>query len=214
MPARYSRTVPDLETIRRRLASHDPLEIQRVDQRQAAVALILRERAELEVLLIERARMDGDPWSGHMAFPGGRVDPQDADAKAAALRETREEVGVDLMQAEELGRLDDLEGNHGRLPPRIVVSAFVYLAAAPLVLDTNHEVEDAFWVPLRFFTDTGRHIEYQYPPSSESMRFPGILVGDPDRHVVWGLTYRFLEHFLRLAGEPIEDRWHLVGWKD
>ncbi|NNL85157.1 MAG: NUDIX domain-containing protein, partial [Myxococcales bacterium] len=59
--------------------------------------MIFRENsAHTEVLFIERARHPDDPWSGHMALPGGRLDPVDASLRAAAERETREEVGVEL----------------------------------------------------------------------------------------------------------------------
>src|SRR5262249_57053733 len=89
--------------------------------------LVLRGKAqEPELLFIERARHPDDPWSGHMAFPGGRVDPGDSDPRAAAERETLEEVGLSLAGAEALGQLDDLEGRHAgrRLP--LVISAYVY----------------------------------------------------------------------------------------
>src|SRR5438105_2270539 len=78
--------------------------------KKAAVAAIVRERnAELELLFIRRAEHPQDPWSGHMAFPGGRVDHDDPDALAAAVRETREELGLDLgVHGEKLGELSHL----------------------------------------------------------------------------------------------------------
>ncbi len=158
----------------------------------------------LDLLLIERARRAGDPWSGHMAFPGGRVDPGDASARMAAERETLEEVGLSLDRAELLGRLDDL---HGRsLTPRdIAVSAFVFYASAPGPLALNREVSDAFWFPLASLLHRERQIDH--PVALESGRlFPGILVGEPSRHVIWGLTYRFLEAFLSVLGHRLPER--------
>ena len=156
------------------------------------------------VLFIERARREGDPWSGHMAFPGGRVDPTDADARAAAERETEEEVGLSLEGARLLGRLDDRQGNP-RTHPALVISAFVYALSEPAPeLVINHEVEQAFWFPVRELLEPARHVPY---PTSYDLDFPGILVGEPDRHIVWGLTYSFLEGFFTTVGHPLPDRW-------
>lgn len=172
--------------------------------RQAAVAMVLAEgKSGAEVLFIERARALGDPWSGHMAFPGGRVDPGDPSGQHAAERETLEEVGLSLAGSELLGRLDDKKGNP-RTHPELVISAFVYLARAPGELVINSEVQDAFWFPLDGLLDRARHVQYT---AHGEFEFPGILVGEPDRHVVWGLTYSFLESFFSVLGSPLPDRW-------
>jgi 8-oxo-dGTP pyrophosphatase MutT (NUDIX family) len=188
-----------LATIRRSLAAHAPSLITIEGSQRAAVAVVLQGREDdVEVLLIERAQCDGDPWSGHMAFPGGRVDPDDCDSRAAAERETREETGVDLSTAEPLGRLDDLEGRGGR--PGLVVSAFVYHAPAPGPLAPNYEVREALWVPLRRLVDPQAQITHPYPRGGTS-HFPAILVGN-ERQVVWGLTYRFIEILFGALGVP------------
>ena len=97
-----------LSEIRRVLAAHEPVTLATEGNHQAAVAVVLRDaKGTPELLLIERARREGDPWSGHMAFPGGRLDPTDSDPRSAAERETLEEVGVRLARAESLGRLDE-----------------------------------------------------------------------------------------------------------
>jgi 8-oxo-dGTP pyrophosphatase MutT (NUDIX family) len=181
-----------VDDIRRALLEYEPALHEGRLKHRAAVAIVLTDNAgSLDLLLIERARRAGDPWSGQMAFPGGRVDAADATARAAAERETLEEVGLSLAGSEFLGRLDDL---HGRpLPPSdFAVSAFVFYASDPGALVLNHEVRDAFWFPLDSLSDRERHIDH--PASVESDRvFPGILVGEPGRHVVWGLTYIFLD---------------------
>jgi 8-oxo-dGTP pyrophosphatase MutT (NUDIX family) len=172
--------------------------------RRAAVAMVLTEgKSGAEVLFIERARHPGDPWSGHMAFPGGRVDPGDATGRHAAERETLEEVGLSLAGAELLGRLDDKKGNP-RTSPELVISAFVYHAPSPGELAINHEVQDAFWFPVEGLLDRARHVQYT---AHGEFEFPGILVGEPDRHVVWGLTYSFLESFFSVVGSPLPNRW-------
>lgn len=154
--------------------------------RQAAVALMLRERGSgLEALVIKRADKEGDPWSGHMALPGGRREPQDEDAYDTARRETLEEIGVDLSKGRLLGRLDDLGPR--RFPRELVVSTFVVaLDAEPGRLD-EREVAEAFWVPL------GRLVEEEVELADfpEEGSWPAFTYGE-GRYVIWGLTHRIL----------------------
>jgi len=197
--------VIEIDEIRRALGARPPELVDEPARPRAAVAMVLRaqgRREAPELLFIERARRAGDPWSGHMAFPGGRVESEDGGPRVAAERETREEVGLQLADAALLGRIDDLEGRHaGRLLP-LVISAYVYHLEHPGPLVTNEEVEDAFWVPLARLVDPRHHVEYPTPWGG----YPGILVGEPERHVVWGLTYRFLEIFLARLGHPLPHR--------
>jgi 8-oxo-dGTP pyrophosphatase MutT (NUDIX family) len=180
--------------IRTALAAHRPLLL--AGRRRAAVAVVLDEPpAGVEMLFIERAQRAGDPWSGQMAFPGGRLDPGDRDDRAAAERETREEVGLDLTGAELLGRLDDLHAGV-RLVAPLILSAFGYRIGARTPLTLNHEVRAALWVPAQALLDPTRRSGYRWGPA----RFPGIRVGEPDQHVVWGLTYQLLERLFRVLG--------------
>jgi 8-oxo-dGTP pyrophosphatase MutT (NUDIX family) len=198
--------MPSIAEIRTRLAAHAAV-THPPGLPRAAVAMVLRDAgAGPEVLFIERASHPGDPWSGHMAFPGGRVDPGDPDPRAAAERETLEEVGVALGAAEQLGRLDDLHGHHAAGAPALVISAFVYRLEGDVSLAPNHEVREAFWFPLPSLLEPGRFVDHPVVRAPD-YRFPGILVGEPERHVVWGLTYRFLEVFFEIVGRPLPDRW-------
>jgi 8-oxo-dGTP pyrophosphatase MutT (NUDIX family) len=194
-------SLPEIEA---RLAGHAPtLKAPAEGTGQAAVSMLLHEASEgPSVLFIERARREGDPWSGHMAFPGGRVDPTDRSAQDAAERETLEEIGLSLDGASLIGRLDDKQGNP-RTHATLVISAFVYRVPATGPLVPNHEVEHAFWFPVASLLDSARHVPY---PAHE-LEFPGICVGDPQRHVVWGLTYSFLESFFHTLGRPLPNRW-------
>ena len=70
---------------------------------EAAVAAILTDERGPDLLFIHRVAHDRDPWSGHIAFPGGRIEEEDASSRAAAERETREELGMDLSDATYLG---------------------------------------------------------------------------------------------------------------
>jgi 8-oxo-dGTP pyrophosphatase MutT (NUDIX family) len=190
-----------LEEARHSLRAYDPTLIGSAGRERAAVGILLCDRADdFEVLFIERAERAGDPWSGHMAFPGGRVDACDADPSAAAEREVLEEVGVSLVGAQRLGRLDDVPGRHGGGVLPLVISAFVYEVDRPARLETNHEVREALWVSGETLLDPDHHIEYAYPIKGSEFRSPGIVVGDPDRHVVWGLTYRMLRSFFGVLG--------------
>jgi 8-oxo-dGTP pyrophosphatase MutT (NUDIX family) len=194
-----------VDEIRRALLAYEPALREGVLLRRAAVAIVLTESAgSLNLLLIERAKRAGDPWSGQMAFPGGRVDAADASTRAAAERETLEEVGLSLAGSEFLGRLDDLPGLPTP-PSDFAVSAFVFYASEPDALALNHEVQDAFWFSLNALSDRERYIDH--PAKDQSGRHsPGILVGEPGRHVVWGLTYRFLERLLKILDQPLPER--------
>jgi 8-oxo-dGTP pyrophosphatase MutT (NUDIX family) len=197
-----------IEDIRRNLGEYTPRILSAGQSQKAAVAVVLREGEDRrpELLFIKRAHHPADPWSGHMAFPGGRIDLADATTRSAAERETLEEVGLSLEEAERLGRLDDLEGlKGGGRPAGIVISAFVYHYGSRGSLRTNHEVEEAFWVSLSVLSDPARRVEYHHPLLGAET-YPGILVGDPDRHVVWGLTYRFVETFLSVAGRALPNQ--------
>ncbi len=203
--------MPSLDQIRRGLSQHRPVTLDPEQTRRAAVAMLLRPASRVgggaqELLFIERARREGDPWSGHMALPGGRVDAGDETSRRAAERETLEEVGLTLDGAERLGRLDDMQGHRVSGVPGMVVSAFVYHVVEPGPIVTNHEVQDAFWFPVKGLLEPERHVDYPLLQIG-GQRFPGIQVGDPDRQVVWGLTYRFLEIFFEIVGHPLPNRW-------
>ena len=203
--------MPRVTEVRERLADHEPQTRPRGSHQNAAVAVVLREGPGLgsEVLFIERARKEGDPWSGHMAFPGGREEPRDPTLRFTAERETFEEVGLDLQRAEVLGRLDDLEGRRDGRPAGMVISAWVYHLEqpGPLRLEPS-EVETAFWFPVRELGDPDRHVPYRWRHSSgANLEMPGIRVGDSDAHVVWGLTYRFVEILMGVLERPLPARW-------
>lgn len=161
--------------------------------------MLLREgERSLEVLFIERARRAGDPWSGDIAFPGGRLEPEDPSERSTAERETLEEVGLLLEKDDYLGRLDDLTGM-AAAARRMVISAHVYHLAAPQALRLqNDEVSQEFWFPLEGLFESRRQLQHRVPIAGREIEFPGIALALPDRQIVWGLTYRFLDNFMRL----------------
>jgi 8-oxo-dGTP pyrophosphatase MutT (NUDIX family) len=168
----------------------------------AAVAIVLSgAAADPSVLFIERAMRAGDPWSGHMAFPGGRVDDDDESIRFTAERETHEEVGLDLSSAECLGRLDYQGGRRAGAASGVLIASFVYHLESPGALLPNHEVEEAMWVRFSDLLDPANKVDYPY--RGQGGPFDGIVVGHPQRHIVWGLTRRILRSLLELMGEPL-----------
>ena len=161
----------------------------------AAVALILLEGPRgLETLLIRRAERADDPWSGQVALPGGRYDPADADLLVTAIRETREETGVDLSAAERLGVLDDL---YPRTPtlPAVVVRPFVFALASRPTLVPGVEAARVFWLPLDRLSQRGVWRDFTLPVRGVERTFPAYVV---DEIVIWGMTERILTPFLKL----------------
>jgi len=163
----------------------------------AAVAVLLHDGAEgLEALFIHRAERAGDTWSGQIAFPGGRREPTDADLRATAVRETREEIGVDLTAAEPLGVLDDMYPRPPVLPP-VVVRPFVFgLALRPPPITLSDEVQDAFWVPFHAFAAPGVQREVTIHHRGATRILPAYVVGN---HTIWGMTERILSNLLSIS---------------
>jgi len=161
----------------------------------AAVALILLEGPRgLETLLIRRAERADDPWSGQVALPGGRYVPADADLLVTAIRETREETGVDLSAAERLGVLDDL---YPRTPtlPAVVVRPFVFALASRPTLVPGVEAARVFWLPLDRLSQRGVRRDFTLPVRGVERTFPAYVI---DEIVIWGMTERILTPFLKL----------------
>ena len=191
-----------LDRVRRALRGHEARAVEVADARPAAVALVLLDgppsppATGLEILLIRRAERPGDPWSGQIAFPGGRYEPSDPDLLATAIRETREETGVDLTSAERLGPLDDLYPRTPTLPP-VVVRPFVFaLGRRPLPLVPSDEVQRAFWLPLSRLGEAGVRREITLTLRGVERTFPAYLVDD---ELIWGMTERILTPFIELV---------------
>jgi 8-oxo-dGTP pyrophosphatase MutT (NUDIX family) len=163
----------------------------------AAVAVILHEGDEgLEALFIHRAIRAGDTWSGQIAFPGGRRDPGDVDLLATAIRETGEEVDVDLSFAERLGVLDDLYPRTPVLPP-VVVRPFVFALTARPTIVVSSEVQDAFWVSFQALLAPGvsGSITVDHPDIPPRV-LPAYRLGN---HTIWGMSERILTPLISLV---------------
>jgi 8-oxo-dGTP pyrophosphatase MutT (NUDIX family) len=187
-----------LARVERRIAAHEPNPPRIRDARRAAVACVLRyRRAAPDVLLMRRAERPGDRWSGQVSFPGGREDESDADLQATAIRETHEELGVDLRShARYIGRLDTIRARSLGTPQALTVTPFVFVQQREFTLRLNYEASDAFWLPLDEAAagTLSSHYEYKGGPP-DAMRLPCWLYRD---HMVWGMTYGMLEHLLAI----------------
>lgn len=168
---------------------------------QAAVSLVLRGREELDLLVIKRARADGDPWSGHMALPGGRRDARDDSLLHTAIRETREETGLHLRTgALHLGRLDEVAPTSSRLP-RISIHPFVFgTHGAAEARPDPREVQAVHWVPLAHLRGPDSVESVEIELRGEHRAFPCFRW---EGEVIWGLTFRILEQFLEAAPEML-----------
>ena len=165
---------------------------------EAAVLLVIRTSDPLELLLIERAEKEGDPWSGHMALPGGRREPQDSDLLATAIRETREETAVDIPDSAVLGALQPLSPSARR---RFSLTIAPFVAAVPPGTEATPapaEVETALWIPVTHLASDDALDEILIELEGESRSFPAL---NYQQYVIWGLTHRILTDFMDVVEE-------------
>jgi 8-oxo-dGTP pyrophosphatase MutT (NUDIX family) len=163
---------------------------------RAAVLLMVRPTDPLELLLIQRAEKEGDPWSGHMALPGGHMEPHDQDLLHTALRETEEEVRVAVPPAGVLGALDELRPSARR---RFAITIAPFVAAVPAdteAVPAPDEVEAAVWVPLPHLASDAAVDEILIELEEESFSLPAL---NYQEYVIWGLTHRILTDFMDVA---------------
>ncbi|MCX5795287.1 MAG: CoA pyrophosphatase [Elusimicrobia bacterium] len=181
--------------LRRKLRARSPRRFETGAEARTSVAVILagtRPR-HFAVLLMERVKHPDDPWSGHVALPGGHGEPADADRLATSIRETQEETGVRLRPQDLLGELDDLSP---RTPtyPELAVRPFVFGLRRRPALAPGPEAADCFWVRLGSLP--GAVCEETFSIAGQPRRLPAFRIG---ARIVWGITYRILESLLEIA---------------
>jgi 8-oxo-dGTP pyrophosphatase MutT (NUDIX family) len=158
----------------------------------AAVAAVIAPDPDA-ILLIRRAERAGDPWSGHMALPGGRREPEDPDLLSTAIRETREEVGLLLTAADRVGSLEDVVPRTPVLPP-IAVRPYVFLVSSRPPISLNPEVTATTWVPLSHLLRPDTWHPVRLEVAGQSRVVPAFELADG---IVWGMTERILTALLK-----------------
>lgn len=158
----------------------------------AAVAVIIAGEDRPSTLLIKRAEHADDPWSGQVAFPGGKLSKDDGSAKETAMREAREEVGLDLAnEGTFAGYHSPFRTHTGDMD---VIPA-VFRTATQLEVTPNREVAGHKWVPLDEFLRPSSASTYHFTREGFSRELPAFAIGD---YVVWGLTHRIVSSLLGL----------------
>jgi 8-oxo-dGTP pyrophosphatase MutT (NUDIX family) len=192
-----------LDTIRQALARHRPQLVEpEPHHSEAAVALVLAGEPELSLCLIRRSERDDDPWSGHMALPGGRASLNDPHPEAVAERETLEEVGLALEERHRLGALSHVLVRLGGRDLRMVLSPFVYYLGPELLpfAPDPAEVAEAFWVPLAHLWDPANANSLEWEREGQRLVYPSIRFRG---HAIWGLTLRVLTLFSDVLDAPL-----------
>jgi 8-oxo-dGTP pyrophosphatase MutT (NUDIX family) len=155
----------------------------------------MRQRGdEMQVLMIERAEREGDPWSGHMAFPGGRMDKGDMTGLRTAMRETEEETGIYLGRAGHcIGRLSDIVSrpHSGRRP--MVVTPYVFHLHTAVSITPNYEVAEAVWVPLDFLQNEEHRQSMQWQRGTLKLTLPCYFY---EGKRIWGMSLRMLDELM------------------
>lgn len=193
-----------IDQIREALARHQPQLLEREPSHaEAAVALVLAGAGpDFSLCFIRRAEFEGDPWSGHMALPGGRASPEDPSPRIVAERETFEEVGLALAGEHWLGTLSDVLVRIGGGDSRMILSPFVYYLGEerPAFTLCATEVAEAYWIPLSYLWDPRNASHMKWEWKGARLLYPAVRFGDS---AIWGLTFRVLTLFSDVLATPL-----------
>ncbi|MDD5348849.1 MAG: CoA pyrophosphatase [Chthoniobacteraceae bacterium] len=197
-PTPSSEPLPlNLARIRDKLSRHTPRFLPESDGlRHAAVALILREYGagrKQEILVIRRAEDPRDPWSGHLGFPGGRLEPSDPNPERAAVRETGEELGISLDAcARRIGALSEIRARSLQQFLPLSIFPYVYELVHPAILRQNEEVATTCWVSLGFFLNRANRTTMPHPRDPKHI-LPCYPLGG---RALWGMSLTMLDELL------------------
>lgn len=177
------------------LPRHAALSLDFETRQQAGVSVILRAADPVDILFIKRADNPRDPWSGHMALPGGRREDHDDDLLATAIRETLEETRIQLSSDDFVGRLPRVAPRGPGIPTIVVVPFLFTVPATTTPVAALEEVERTRWVALHELRDQTRREPYPVRLPAGERTFPSIRM---DGDIIWGMTFRIVEDLLLL----------------
>ncbi|OED50976.1 hypothetical protein ACH42_00455 [Endozoicomonas sp. (ex Bugula neritina AB1)] len=190
-----------LEALKHHLETPDPAwgrkKWYRSLSQRAAVCMIAADKPGLglSLLMIQRATVEGDPWSGQMAFPGGKQDTHDPHITATALREAKEELAIGSEHLQRIGRLSDILARpYRRMKRPMVVTPLVFEAVSDFTFTANHEVADALWVPVRLFSPENRD-RLVWQKHGVKIHLPCYHYKDK---TIWGLSLMMIDELNRL----------------
>ncbi len=190
----------NLEQFESRLSGREALKVSA--SKHAAVAALLRfeDPSNPEVLLMRRAESEGDRWSGQVCLPGGKAEAGDLNLHVTALRETHEELGIQLAQCSRyLGPLDALPAIARGRPLSTSISPFVFQQTTHAELRLGYEAAHAFWLPLGRAAGGEFDSQYDYDAGERKLALPCWRFED---EVIWGLTFNMLRSMLDLVCSP------------
>lgn len=178
-----------------------------VASKRSAVALVVDsdDFHSASLLFIQRAKSEKDPWSGHMAFPGGRYELTDQDTLFTAKREMHEEVGFDIdsevnaqFNPRLLTRLSDISPFSWSKFKTIIVTPYLFLIDGKPSLTPNYEVETTVWIPLSFFLDKSNRQQKTFTNFGISISTPAYVW--QENMVIWGMSLRMIDELLAAEG--------------
>ena len=169
---------------------------------RAAVVVLLQEYSDhTRMLMIRRATREGDPWSGQMGFPGGRREPTDKSDLSCAVRETQEELGLDLWQfGAPLGELSQVNTGWRNDRPQILVTPFVFQLEELPSLKLNHEVDGVVWVPIEFLMDPANREPMQWEWEGQRMMTASYLY---EKNRIWGLSLLMIDELIKVIRQQL-----------
>jgi len=173
-----------IERLKRRLRGVEAIDA------WASVAILIREEAnDYETLLVRRAIVPGDPWSGDMAFPGGKRMRDDRTLRDTVIREVQEETGIDLGHLTYIGGLPVMFSS---MKPDRDVLPIVYLYEGRPEIRLNPELTAYRWVHLK---------ELRESRTTAKIKEWEGEVFKLGEDIIWGLTYRMLNKLLEMLDE-------------
>lgn len=179
----------DLEAFRKHLFAEGSVAEVDSNLPGAAVAIIINPKdRDGSMLMIERTKRAGDPWSGQIAFPGGHKAAGDRTSLETAIREAKEEVGISLMEHEFLGILPLVPAR----TKEVLVAPFVFQLKRDVTVRCNQEVAASFWVPL----NTLSQLKVCKSDVHFDDRDQAVDSYNYNDHVIWGLTFRIINILL------------------